>query len=136
MNLESEIIDFKREATERTLSSIKNLPSIPKVIFDVTKLLNTPEPSAYSLSEIIIKDAGLTTKLLAIANSPLYGIKRKVSSLEFAILVLGFQEIKNIVTALSLADSFKIAGDKNFSPFDSLDGYRFGGKRYITASWI
>ena len=118
MNLESEIIDFKREATERTLSSIKNLPSIPKVIFDVTKLLNTPEPSAYSLSEIIIKDAGLTTKLLAIANSPLYGIKRKVSSLEFAILVLGFQEIKNIVTALSLADSFKISGDKNFSPFD------------------
>ncbi len=118
MNLNNELMVVKREETEKILGNIKDLPSIPKVIFEVTKLLGNLEPSAHGLSEIIIKDPGLTTKLLAIANSPLYGIKRKVSSLEFAILVLGFQEIKNIVTALSLADSFKIAGDKYFSPLD------------------
>lgn len=118
MQLLIEADEVKRQKTELKLAGIKNLPSIPKVIFDVTKLLNAGEPSAHALSGVIIKDPGLTTKLLAIANSPLYGIKRKVSSLEFAILVLGFQEIKNIVTALSIADSFKIASDKNFSPLD------------------
>ncbi|MBZ0198330.1 MAG: HDOD domain-containing protein [Ignavibacteriaceae bacterium] len=118
MNLNDEPLVIKRSQTEKILGNIKDLPSIPKVIFEVTKLLGNSEPSAHTLSGIIIKDAGLTTKLLAIANSPLYGIKRKVSSLEFAILVLGFQEIKSIVTALSLADSFKITGDKYFSPLE------------------
>jgi HD-like signal output (HDOD) protein len=54
--------------------------------------------------------------VLAIANSPLYGLKRSVSSIEFAILILGFQEIKNIVAALSFADSIEVTPTVHFNP--------------------
>ena len=108
----------KKEKTEAVLAGIKNLPSIPKVVFEVTKLLNDSKTPTNQLAEIISKDQGLTSKILAVANSPLYGIKRKVSSIEFAILVLGFQDIRNIVTALSLADSIKTAPSKFFDPYE------------------
>ncbi len=53
------------------------------------------------LSKIIGRDQGLSTKILSIANSPLYGLTRKVSTIDFAILIIGYQDIKNIVVALN-----------------------------------
>ncbi len=106
----------KRQRTETILASIKDLPSVPKVVFEVTRLLNDSKTATNRLSEVIGKDQGLTSKVLAIANSPLYGIKRMVSSIEFAVLILGFQEIKNIVAALSFADSIDVAPSDYFNP--------------------
>ena len=109
-------IEIRRQKTLSVLSGIKNLPSIPKVVFEVTKLLNNPKTSASSLAELISKDQGLTSRILTVANSPLYGIKRRVSSIEFAVLILGFQDIHSIVTALSLVDTINIVPGTNFDP--------------------
>lgn len=141
------LTEAKKIKTYKVLKNIKNLPSIPKVIFEVTKLLNDPSTATPKLAEMISKDQSLTTKLLTIANSPLYGIKRKVSTIEFAILVLGFQEIKNIITALAFADSFKFTGSPKFNSYDfwihsmvvgtaakgiSQDlGFNFGGDAFV-----
>ncbi len=107
-----------KRRTEAVLSTIKSLPSIPKAVFEVTKLLNDPKTSTGQLAEVMSKDHGLTAKVLAIANSPLYGIKRKVSSIEFAILVLGFQEIKNIIMALSFIETMKAVPSHYFDPME------------------
>lgn len=108
----------RKAKTEAVLAGIRNLPSIPKVVFEVTKMLGNSKTTTNQLAELISKDQGLTSKILAVANSPLYGIKRKVSSIEFAILVLGFGDIRNIVTALSLADSIKANPSKYFDPYE------------------
>lgn len=105
----------KRVQTEKLLSSIKNLPLIPKMMFEVTKFLQSPAPTTSGLARLIGKDQGLTAKILSVANSPLYGLQRKVTSLEFAIIVLGYKEIRDIVSALSLAESIKSGSDKFFN---------------------
>ena len=102
----------KREKTELVLSNIYNLPVMPKPLEDALGLLETPSVSIPSLSTIISKDQGLVTKILTIANSPLYGLQRKVTSIDFAVMVLGFNELKNIILVLSLVDSFKNKTDK------------------------
>jgi HD-like signal output (HDOD) protein len=58
-------------------------------------------------------DQGLVAKILTVANSPLYGLPRRVSTIEFAIVILGFEHIKNIVIALSMIEAFKGKEDKN-----------------------
>jgi len=93
--------------TIEELKNIKTLPAIPKVVLEVNEMLQTHTGDIARLTEIIGKDQGLTTKILAIANSPLYGLPRRVSSLEFGIMLLGIGEIANIVTALSLASVIK-----------------------------
>ncbi len=105
----------KKEETLNFLNKIKNLPMIPKVVFNVTKMLEDPMMSTYALSSEIGKDQGLTAKVLSIANSPMYGLQRKVTSLEFAIVVLGYKEMSDIVTAISLADTMKVTTDKYFN---------------------
>lgn len=108
----------KRLKTEEELKQIKSLPLIPKVMFEVTKMLQSPNVTTSSLAKLIGKDQGLTTKILSIANSPLYGLQRKVTSLEFAIIVMGYKEITDVVSALSLAESLKVSSDKSFNQAD------------------
>ncbi|MDP4172794.1 MAG: HDOD domain-containing protein [Bacteroidota bacterium] len=103
----------KRDRGKLILSQVYNLPSIPLVMMEVTRLLGNPMTSAAELGRVISKDQALVTKILTVANSPLYGLPRRVSTIDFAIIILGFEHIKNIVIALSMMEAFKNKSDKN-----------------------
>lgn len=112
--METQLIQEKRKKSEQALSGVYNLPAMSATMLEVSKLLDDPSTNTASLSKIIGKDQGLSTKILSIANSPLYGLTRKVSTIDFAILIIGYQDIKNIVVALTMVDSFKNKSDKYF----------------------
>ncbi|MCB9206967.1 MAG: HDOD domain-containing protein [Ignavibacteriales bacterium] len=96
------------------LDKIQNLPAIPEVMFDAIKTIKTEPGKVLKLAEIIGKDQGLVTKILSVANSPLYGLLRKVTNLEFAIMVMGSNDLENIITAISLSNSFNKKSAANF----------------------
>ena len=114
VNLNEEI-ELKRAIYYRHLSRIRNLPSIPSLMIEVSRLLDDPKTSASELGKIISQDQAMVAKVLMVANSPLYGIPRKVSTVEFAIVILGFNHIKNIVVALSVMDAFNDNNNKNWN---------------------
>ncbi|MBI9073176.1 MAG: HDOD domain-containing protein [Melioribacteraceae bacterium] len=113
--MDDKILQEKREKTALVLTNVYNLPSMSAIMMEVSRLLDDPSTNTDKLSKMIGKDQGLSTKILSIANSPLYGLPRKVSTIDFAILIIGFQDIKNIVIALSMIDSFKNKSDKNLN---------------------
>jgi len=119
MENEKDSLVLTGEETFNVLLGIKNLPAIPKVMLEVQSLLRNESQNTVKLADIVGKDQGLTTKILMVANSPLYGLQRKVSSLEFAIMLLGVNELSNIVTALSLAEAIRVDNIKglNFMEF-------------------
>ncbi len=121
-----EIDEKRKQKTVRTLSSVYNLPTVPIIVFEVTKIIDDPRSSAAVLGKTISKDQGLVTKILSVANSPLYGIPRRVSTIDFAIVILGFNHIKNIVIALSMMDAFKNFGG----------GRKFDQKSYWSHSLV
>ncbi len=102
----------KREKTELILRNVYNLPPIPKVISETLKLLDNKSTSTSELSKVISKDQGLVLKILAISNSPMYGLQRRVTSIDFALLILGLSELKNIISILSMTEAFKNKTDK------------------------
>ncbi len=112
--MEEQVIKEKRKQSESTLMNIYNLPAMSTAITEVSRLLDDPSTNTTELSKIIGKDQGMSTKILSIANSPLYGLPRKVSTIDFAILIIGYQDIKNIVVALTMVDSFKNKSDEFF----------------------
>lgn len=114
MAIESEEVIAKREETIKKLKNIGTLPAIPKVVFEVNEMLKNHNASTVELTHVIGQDQGLATKILKIANSPLYGLQRKVTSLEFAIVVLGLGEISNLVTAISLSNTMKAPSTDTF----------------------
>jgi HD-like signal output (HDOD) protein len=105
------MLDIKNtEAKERIkkhLSNIGTLPSVPQIITEVSILLDNDRTSAADLCKVISRDQAIVTKILAVANSPLYGLPRRVSTIEFAVVIIGFEHMRNILVALSLVEAFK-----------------------------
>ena len=86
-----------------------SLPVFPRMLVQVTKVSSDEYASTQDLAEIILKDQSLTSKILAIANSAFYGFYRQVSTITQAIIVLGFESVKNItfgITAYNSLSSF------------------------------
>ncbi|MBX3008389.1 MAG: HDOD domain-containing protein [Melioribacteraceae bacterium] len=104
--------------TLKKIESLKNLISIPKIILEVNHHLSSDPGNMVKLGKLISRDQGLTTKVVAVANSPLYGLQRKVTSIEFALMIMGTDEIQRIVTAVSLSDSLKFSSNENFNYLD------------------
>jgi putative nucleotidyltransferase with HDIG domain len=115
MNSNTETAEKINNHYRDSLLSIKNLPSVPIIMMEVTKMLSSYKTSANDLGRVISRDQALVAKILSVANSPLYGLPRRVSTIEFAIVILGFDHIKNIVIALSMIEAFKNKDDKNWN---------------------
>lgn len=115
--MKNDIINIKPKGKKylEFLSNVRNLPSLPSAMFEVSKLLENPMTSATELGRVISRDQGLVAKILTMANSPLYGLPRRVSTIEFAIVILGFEHIKNVVIALSIIETFKSKNDVNWN---------------------
>jgi len=103
------------QLTDR-LSSIKELPTFPTTALEVMRLASDTDSSAAELSKIISKDPSLATRILRVANSPFYGFARKISSIEWAVVALGFETLRETVLSLTLIDLFKGATLKHFDP--------------------
>lgn len=102
---------FKKGSSDSPLSrltaKLKTLPTLPAVVNRVMELTADPNSSATDLMKVIQADVALTTTILKTANSALYSFPRGVSSLQQAITLLGFLEVRNIVMAKAVFSSFK-----------------------------
>jgi putative nucleotidyltransferase with HDIG domain len=85
---------------------IESLPPLPTTVANVLAVTNDPESSANDLVKAILPDQAMCIAVLKIANSVLYGRPKKVSSLETAVTVLGFNEVQNIVLAKAAVQAF------------------------------
>lgn len=102
----------KKDKTILVLKNVVSLPPIPRVMQEALKMIEGKNFNNTELGKIISRDLSLVTKILSIANSPMYGLQRRVTSIDFAILVLGYSELKNIISILSMSEAFKNKTDK------------------------
>lgn len=84
---------------------ITDLPSLPQVLLRLLEACYQQNIAFERLSELIGQDAALSARVLAAANSPLYG-RPKLGSFERALLVLGLDTIKTIVITASIQQVF------------------------------
>lgn len=104
----------KNEKIKTTLDKIYNLPALPDIITEALRLLNNKKTSNQQLVEIISKEQSFVAKILSIANSPIYGLSKEVSTLDFAIMLLGHNELRHIIFVVSFLESFRGGDSKYF----------------------
>lgn len=92
---------------EEILILVKAVPPFPKVAQRVLAMLDDPSVKAAQLAEVIQYDAAITANILKICNAAIFGLPRKVSSLEEALVVIGTKELKDIVITSSSAKFYK-----------------------------
>lgn len=83
------------------------LPTLPEVALHVRDVVDDPEASATDLSEVIITDAALATRLLKVANSPLYRGRVEVDTIQMAVSRLGLKLVRSLVSCLVMKQMFQ-----------------------------
>jgi len=96
---------MEKEFLKKKIQSIIQLPALPAIAIEIINMVEDPRTSASMLGRVISKDQVLTAKVLKIANSPFYGFSRKIATIDFAIIVLGFDTLKEVVMSVSLISS-------------------------------
>ena len=89
------------------LSTSINLPSPPGVAAHIIELAQDPGIEMGQVAKAISLDSALTTKILRIANSPLYAQRRKSENLRQALVVLGLNATLTLALSFSLVKSLR-----------------------------
>lgn len=84
--------------------AVKDLPTLPHVLEEVTKLIENPETSSEAIAKVISTDQVLSAKVLKMVNSPIYGFPGRISSIQHALVLLGFNVIRGIIISTSVFD--------------------------------
>ena len=87
---------------DKVLSS-DQLPSLPSVALRVVALAQQPEPDFAELVATIKTDPAICARILKTANSALFGLRQRVSSIEAAVPILGATLVRTLVLGFSLA---------------------------------
>lgn len=86
---------------QELIQNLGELPPLPQVAAQVLRLVADPDSSTDDLQKVISRDQALTSQILKIANSAMFGMMREVRTVTQAIMTLGFSTIKSVVIAAS-----------------------------------
>ena len=91
-----------------------NLPSLPVVALEVLELTAADDVSVKDIAEVIQRDPALAAKILKVANSSMFGLSKKVSSLQQAMVILGLRTVKVMALSFALVDQMSSASHSSF----------------------
>jgi putative nucleotidyltransferase with HDIG domain len=98
------------------LNNIESLPTLPAIAMEVNALLCDRETSVQKLRITIEKDQAIVPKILKLVNSSFFGLHSKVGNLSHAIVLLGFNPIRNAILSISVIEAF--SGQNSLKDFD------------------
>lgn len=107
-----------------------DLPIFSTTINKIRRMSSDPDSDAMTVAKEVLKDANLSTKLLRLSNSAYYnrGVG-KISVISRAVIVLGFETVKNLTLTLKFIESFQ-----NANPDVEMD--KMLVKSYLAAGFV
>ena len=83
---------------ERVLASIDTMAAQRPVAAQIVSVANSDDTSAKALSNILAADVALASRVMKLANSAYFGMRGRVTSLQFAVTVVGFTTVRTMAT--------------------------------------
>ncbi len=91
----------------KILQIITDFPTLPTIYSTLSDVMANPRSTQQEVASVIMTDQSAASKVLRVANSPVFGLISRIESINQAIFFLGFEEIKNLIIALKIIDLFK-----------------------------
>lgn len=102
-----------REELRRVVGD-HELPTFSGVVLQTLERLRDPDSPPSAIAEVLSADPGLSVQVLKTVNSAAYSLRRKVSSLDQAIALLGVAAVESMVLSVAVGSSL---------PRDPVQGY-------------
>ncbi|MFZ4621552.1 MAG: HDOD domain-containing protein [Bacteroidota bacterium] len=95
------IVIEKQERSKRDVRTeiqrINEVVSFPPVVAEILQAMSDADVTMAKVTSIIESDPALTAKILRVANSPFYGLRRDVTNIGQALRLLGLDEIGHLL---------------------------------------
>jgi putative nucleotidyltransferase with HDIG domain len=95
-----EQVDKRKQRLLDVLS--KGLPTLPNYVLDLNALLGSASVDLKKVGAVIRTDPSLSAQVLRLCNSALFGLRRRVISIEQAAVMLGTERLRTLVLACSV----------------------------------
>lgn len=119
---------------QKITKNVQEFKTLPTIYTQMMEVMANPRSTINDAAAIISSDQVAATKVLKVANSPLFGLSTKVDSINKAIFLLGFNEVKNIIIATSIMDMFDIKNTNVL--FNPIDFWKFSIGVGITSRYF
>jgi HD-like signal output (HDOD) protein len=90
------------KALRTRVENISTVPTVPSVLKQLSTIIENPKISLNEISHFVSKDPALTTKILQMVNSALYGFPGRISSVNHAVMLLGLNVVKGLLLSVSV----------------------------------
>lgn len=110
-------------------AQITKLPTLPSIYTQITTALQSPDVCIEDIAELVSREPAVSAKLLQMVNSPLLGLRGRVTSVRDATSLLGMSRLRSLVLATSLFRQFDASRCPSFSM------KRFEANSLQVASW-
>ena len=87
--------------------------TLPYITIQLTKLISNENSTMKDFENMIKMDPTLVLRILRSANSPYYGLRQKVNSISRAIVIIGINNLRNMIVTEGLKEIFKDKKGKN-----------------------
>jgi HD-like signal output (HDOD) protein len=84
------------------VAMVSDLPPLPHVAAQAISLVEDPDTTAGQLTSLLGKDTALAARVLKIANSAMFSMQREITTLNQAIMIIGFKALKGVIVAATL----------------------------------
>ncbi len=98
---------------------LEDLPTLQPVASSLMKLLSDKTTDAQHIEELIQTDPALTAKILKVVNSAYYGMRNIVDTVKLAVVILGFDELRKMISSVALMNLSNELLDNNEFDFKS-----------------
>ncbi len=90
------------------IEEIEHIPMLPESIGAIEQLYADKESSVAQMAKAIESDPAMTANILKLANSPLYGLSREVTTIQQAVSLLGKETVRNFAIHLAATSAVPI----------------------------
>ena len=94
--------NLKTQELIEEMRSKGNLPAINENVQAITQITNQSQTRAVDLATVIMRDCGLTSNILATANSVMYRPRYPIKTVTYAVTFLGFEKVRSLALGLSM----------------------------------
>ena len=89
------------ELSQKLTNAVDRMPAFPKSVQKVLELTRDVNCTPKDLVQVIDKDPVVTVKILKVVNSAYYSLPKQITSVNHAVVYLGFNTIKNLALGIA-----------------------------------
>jgi len=102
----SEKIEFQRPGPDVLAKAIEGVRPIPQVALKIIRMINESGHGLREIAEEVRTDQVLSAKVLRLCNAAFIGLRKKVDSIDQALIMIGEKQILRVVVSIAIESFF------------------------------